>query len=292
MTGSTETAGGHQLESIQRWMLTTIQQPTGIDPRDRQVADVIQPSSRQTSAERLQIYADAYFARLLEVLTGEFPSLTHALGDELFAEFMLGYLQTAPSTSYTLSDLGARLPDYLRDTRPPREGTDPDWADFLIDCSRLERLYSEVFDGPGPERQPRLETWSLDAVPSTDSFIGQRLQVAPWVRLICLQFPIHEYITAVRKGLSPEIPTPQDTYLIVSRREFIVRRVPVCAAEFQLLQGLQSGLSIGDALSRLLGSPASATVSEETIERWFSNWTAAGYFLGVAPPVPGSGPVA
>ena len=286
----TETSAN--LPLLQRWMQAVIQHPGGVmagmmQPAaqaalkidDGALSQVIEPSSKQTSAQRLQVYADAYFARLLEVLTHEYPALHHALGAELFAGFALGYLQAYPSTSYTLGMLGARFPEYLATTRPARSTVDPDWTDFLIDCARLERLYAEVFDGPGPERSagPVMENLS-DLTPQ--ELAASSLQFAPSVHVIALQFPVQEYISAVRRGDSPEIPAAAPTWIVVTRRDYRVRRVPISEAESALLTELQRGTSVGAAL-QMLGTLPKISFDAADIERWFRNWTAAGYIRGV-----------
>ncbi len=284
----------YSLPTIQRWMQAVIQHPNGVEAGVaaetrlsvtlETLETVVPRTSLQTSLQRLQIYADAYFARLLEVLRSEFPALAHALDEELFAEFVAGYLQAHPASSYTLSDLGAKFPEYLVATRPPREADEPDWADFLIDCCRLERLYAEVFDGPGPELL-------LQTVPQPDwanidpgEFAASRLILAPWVRLIALRFPVHEYISATRREESPEIPAPQATWLVVSRREYIVRRAPVPPAEFYLLTALRSGVPVGTALASLAASDRGEDITVEIVEGWFAAWAAAGYLEGRADP--------
>ena len=77
-------------------------------------------SKRRTSVERLEVYANAYYARLLECLRDEFPALLHAVGEEVFDGLAFGYLQAYPSTSYTLSNLSRNFARFLEETRPPR----------------------------------------------------------------------------------------------------------------------------------------------------------------------------
>lgn len=278
------------LSTLQRWMQSVIQHPgqvtVGIEQPAAQsslalppteLSKVILPSSQQTSAQRLQIYADAYLARLLEVLTHEYPTLQHALGAELFAGFALQYLQAHPSTSYTLSQLGARFPEYLAATRPARDANTPDWSDFLVDCCRLERLYAEVFDGPGPERQPA-PTQAGRADLRQDQFLELRFRLVDWVRLIDLQFPVHDYITAVRQGSSPEIPAPAATWLVVTRRDYRVRRFAVSHGEFCLLREFQRGATVIEALQTLATLSQDTLPTPEEIEVWFRDWTARGFF--------------
>jgi hypothetical protein len=132
-----------ELNQIQRWMQAVITHPGGvaegavsaaadamISNATEQVEQIIRPSRKQTAAERLQVYSNAYFARLLDCLREEYPALRHAAGEDAFEGFAIGYLQQHPSQSYTLADLGAGFPGYLADPRPP----------FLLQTYRLARV--------------------------------------------------------------------------------------------------------------------------------------------------------
>src|SRR5688572_16099648 len=106
------TRPAYELDQVQRWMQAVIVHPQGVEAGIRAAAarehidvapeameQVVGPSRRQTSLERLEIYANAYYARLLECLREEFPALAHAVGEEAFGNFAFGYLQTYPSQS-------------------------------------------------------------------------------------------------------------------------------------------------------------------------------------------------
>jgi hypothetical protein len=66
------------------------------------------------AAERIAIYVHAYRARAVEALATDFPALQSWLGDERFAALVDDYLHAHPSHSFTLRDLGAALPAFLR----------------------------------------------------------------------------------------------------------------------------------------------------------------------------------
>lgn len=285
-----------ELERVQRWMQSVIMHPDGvvagiaspaarteIDIAPGEVETVICPSQKLTSIERLHVYANAYYARLLEVLAAEFPAVAEAVGDEVFQGFAFGYLQQHPSLSYTLADLGTHFAEYLARTRPPREsdGVEPDWADFLVDLAQVERLYSEVFDGPGVEGECLLQAADLHGI-TPAAWLTARLIPVPCLRLVRLRFPIHEYITAVRRKEHLEIPDPLPTWLVITRREFVVRRVAVNEPEFGALSVLVQGGSIAESLA---AAEALWTGHEEgladEVRRWFRDWSAAGYFLSI-----------
>ena len=282
-----------ELARIQQWMQSVIMHPDGveagidspvartmIDVAPDQVEDVICRSSAQTSLERLRVYANAYYARLLEVLGSEFPALVHALGEELFQEFAFGYLQQCPSQSYTLADLSAKFPEYLARTRPPKESVDaePDWADFLVDLATLERTYSEVFDGPGIEGKRLLQVDNLREI-APDRWPRVRLVPVPCLKLLPLRFAVHEYVTAVRRQEDPSLSAPSPTWLVVTRRDYVVRRVAVDEPEFVALAALVRGGTVSDSLEAAENQwSGEFDQLARHVQRWFRNWSAAGYF--------------
>jgi len=288
------------LEQIQRWMQAVIVHPEGViagieaESAQReivvpagQVEAVVRRSRQQTSVERLQIYANAYYARLLECLREEFPALVHALGEETFDAFAFGYLQYYPSQSYTLADLGRHFPKYLEETRPLEivgEEDGPSWPDFLIDLATVERTYSEVFDGPGTEGKPILQPGDLAGI-SPEKWSMARLQPVPCLRLMSLKYPVHLYISAVRKKGRVVIPEPSPTYLVVTRREYVVRRSAVSRMEYALLTELVAGKPIGPAIERVAAEPGvDNDALAGRLHEWFRDWAAAAYFRGIEIP--------
>jgi hypothetical protein len=282
-----------ELARLQRWLQAVITHPAGVEAgiesdtarREialdcRQLEQVITRSRALTSIERLRVYGNAYYARLLECLRDEFPALVHAAGAEAFDGFAFGYLQRYPSTSYTLGQLGRDFPTYLAETKPqPAQATDqPDWADFLIDLARLERTYSEVFDGPGTEGERLLDSEQLARV-SLERWPGARLVPVECLRLMSFHYPVHEYATAVRQGNKPQPPDRSPTYLIISRRDYIVRRAAVSREQFELLQALAAGTPVAAAIEQsALAEQADLEALATSLREWFKTWASAGYF--------------
>lgn len=285
------------LARVQRWMQAVISHPGGVGPgaesdeaqRHLSVAPdeierVISPSARMSGEERLSIYANAYFARLLECMRAVFPFTAKTVGEEAFDELALGYLERYPSRSYTLDRLGAEFARYLEETRPDLddEGRPTEtWPDFLIDLAGLEWAIGEVFDGPGVEGRPLLAADDLRMIPA-ERWPEARLVTAPCLRLLTLRFPLNDYYTALRDDETPPLPEPAESYLALTRREYVVRRHALERPQFELLSALAAGETVGVAIER------AAQVSSEgldalaaNLERWFREWTAAGFFVRV-----------
>jgi hypothetical protein len=86
-------------------------------------ASYVKPNDVLTSFERLEIYNRQYWFRVIGAVSEDFPALAAVLGAKRFDALVLAYLKENPSTSFTLRNLGARLPLWLQD-HPEFSGRD------------------------------------------------------------------------------------------------------------------------------------------------------------------------
>jgi hypothetical protein len=273
------------LEAIQRWMQGVIMNAGAAPADDAELRRTLTRSRRLTAAERLAIYHNAYHARLLECLREEFPVLRQALGEETFDAFAFGYLVAYPSRSYTLTQLGARFAQYLTETCPADSdaGEAPaGWAAFVIDLAALEWTFSEVFDGPGVEGEPLFDAAALAAI-SPERWLQTRLEPVPCLRLLRLRTPAHEYYAAARDGREPAPPAPRDTFLAVTRRDYVVRHHALEPAEFAILAALAAGRMVAEAIAVAAELPAD-DAGAARLGEWFQRWAANGFFRAALPP--------
>jgi hypothetical protein len=318
-----------RLSTLQQWMQAVMTHPRGvaagiaspaakaqIDLTAAELDTVVRPSRAQTSAERLAIYHAAYYARLLECLREEYSVLAAALGEELFDEFAVGFLQEHPSRSYTLAELGKSFPEYLAATRPPivdqeAIATEPpdDWPEFMIALAELERAINQVFDGPGSEATHSPEAGGVDpgsidraalARLSPEGWPSIRFGCCPSLKLLALTHPVNDYFSAIRRGdKEPPIPAASPAWLALLRRDYKVRRYVLSEAQYRLLSSLQSGATVSQALQVALeaglaqasvsdASRSLATLSDDaiaaTVQNWFAFWTAEGFFIHAVAP--------
>ncbi len=284
------------LVRIQRWMQSVISHPDGIeqgissaearaeiDVPLSQIEQVILPSQHNSSVDRLKVYGNAYYARLLECLRESFPVTAKMLGKETFDQFAFGYLQQFPSTSYTLGRLGDSFFDYLQQTRPDREqraAGEISWPDLLIDLAHLEWTIEQVFDGPGVEHAAPLSVEQLAAIP-VDRWEEARLVPVECLRLLKFSFPVNEYFTAVRNDESPPMPSPEPSWLGVTRRDYIVRRIPLSRPQYVLLSALQHGVTVGEAIERAAKEVDDLDRLAADLRQWFHQWAAAQLFARI-----------
>lgn len=274
------------LADLQRWMLAAVTQPAGV-ARARQLDGVILPSRQQSATERLAVYSSAYFARLLEVLRDLFPCLRFAVGDELFDQFAVEYLQAHPPSSYTLHRLADQFAEFLEATRPRDDVS----TAFVVDLARLEHAIDEVFDGPGPESGPEPGSgvfrgsefvYADDTQPAKDSrpLRGDAsLPLVPGFRLLTFRFPVSTYFTAWKAGTNPQWPAAGEQFIALFRRDYIVRRYELSQLQFDLLSQLAAGKSLDDSLAAIAAQAPSIDDLAADVQRWFTHWSAEGFFL-------------
>lgn len=294
------------LDVVQRWFQAVVTHPAGVQGgaasaeaqelirlNRGELEAVVRRSRNLTAAERLSIYANAYYARLLECLGACYPILKQAVGDEVFDSFAFEYLQRYPSRSYTLDRLGENFARFLDETRPERgAGGAVDWPDFLIDLATLEWTIAKVFDGPGVEGQALLTPETLQAFPA-ERFAEARLVPVVCLRLLTFRYPVNAYYTAARHAAEGEeipVPEPSPERVAILRRDFVVRRYPLSPSQFALLHETQAGATVGEAIAAAAeASDLDDDALAAELRTWFRFWSAEGFFQALAPGVSAPG---
>jgi hypothetical protein len=97
---------------------------------------------RLSSVERLDIYANMYFFRLLDCVREDFPKVAAAIGGDRFHNLVTDYVLRHPSRHPSLRYLGQRFPAFI--AAHPIAGERP----WLADLARLEWARADLFDAP------------------------------------------------------------------------------------------------------------------------------------------------
>ena len=264
----------HNLSNLQRWMMDAITHPDGPQSgADGQKPHaVIGRSKNLTSLERINIYHEMYYLRLIEILEGDFESVRHAVGEEFFARLARTFIIEHPSRHYDLGNLGAKFPMFLRGAKDLKH------RPFIADMAKLERAIEEVFD---EAQVAPLKTDELLSVPQ-GRWAEARIRTIPAFRLIASRYPINKYLEAVRKKRDPQIPAIEPTWICIYRKKFTVWRMDLDHPQFNILTALSRGKTVGEAIETCLELPEIASLDLATsIQSWFKDWAASGFFSAV-----------
>jgi hypothetical protein len=282
------------LRAFQRTMLHALVRPMTADddlaptwtdgrPMAEVAAEFIKPNDRLTAFERLQIYARSYWFRVIDCVYDDAPGLRALLGEERFAALVRAYLAKYPSRSFTLRNLSSRLAQFVRE--------EPKWTRphtaLAHAIARFEWAQTVAFDG---EARPVLTRDDLAAAPPAKL----RPALQPYLSLIATEWPVDDYVLAVKKrdALRSEashaidrapsrvskrrvsLPRRAKTFVVVHRYNHTLYYKRVEAPAFRMLEALAAGKTLARAVAA-----AGPRVKPARVQAWFATWMELGWFV-------------
>jgi hypothetical protein len=302
MSSQATVSAAMSLADLQREMAAAIMMPLTQDeemrrstPDGRPMSEVaerfIAPNSRLSAFERLEIYNRQYWFRLLSALAEDFPALRAVAGANAFERLAINYLTAHPSRSFSLRNLGSKLPEWLAE-HPQYSGRRQRLA---IDVVKIEWAFIETFDNA--QRTPL----TLDQIATLDG--SSRLGLQPHLQLVALDYAADDLVLALHKeqrrstseagvkhedeeelDRDPDKPTPLPglrrrlTWVAAHRQDNAVYFARLEHEEFLTLQALGAGRTLGEAIDVGFGDSARPEGRKpKLIQAWFSRWALLGW---------------
>lgn len=277
------------LPELQHWMRWVLTRPDGVEhalhapknlpknwtrgPEPRRFLTVIGESTDVSRSERLSIYGEGYFLRIVDCLAAIYDSLKNVIGEHEFSHHVgREYLVKHPSTHRCIDNVGSHFADFLK--RHAETKTFP----FLPDLARLEWAYHESFYA---DEKPPFDFSSLENQP-LNRWVTAKVEIDPSVRLLALDWPVDDIWRAdgkwTRRRLKA-VKSQRCPVLIYRRPDALVRVKRLDPAAFALLSALNEGKKFGDALKAALRKSATAP---DQVMTWFREWAEAGVIRKVS----------
>ncbi len=251
-------------------------------------AQFIRPNDRLDSFDRLQIYNQQYWWRLLGNFEEDFRGLRAVLGERQFDKLAVAYLDHCGSRSWTLRDLGRRLEEFLRahpDLTAPQ-------TELALDMVRVEWARTVAFD---EAEKPPLPANKVRNIPPE----LLRLGLQPYIVLLELNHPIDHLLGKLKRRTEIETgsvsnavsgvrsrgrrrltarPSRSPIYLAVHRHKFSVYYKRLDPEAFRLLCALRKGAPLDKACEIAFSfSSDSPEVMAEKVQSWFAAWMNFGW---------------
>ncbi|MDA3961639.1 MAG: putative DNA-binding domain-containing protein [Planctomycetota bacterium] len=233
--------------------------------------------------ERLQVYNQQYWFRLLTIMQKEFPLTRRRLGLLSFNRMVTAYLTRYPSRHPELHHLSNDLEQFLAE--------DHQWnTPALRQAAHLDRLHIEIFFA--------IEHQDFDGASLSDENLQALL-----TRPLPFQSAWHRYhedsnnveqrriAHAHPDDDSPLIKQRKVAHWVIyrSRRGKVVEHA-LDPLQDRLLAQLGNGVALGDACSELQNTCTQAELSRlgREIAVWFHDWARLGWFRAIEGPKPAS----
>jgi hypothetical protein len=233
-------------------------------PAPRVLEALVHGDQRLSAAERVEIYANAYFYRLLECLGEDFPATLAVLGEDNFAALVKEYLLEHPPTEPSILYAGLYLADFLND-HPFAER----WP-FIADLARLERAVLDVFHAADA---PALGLETLHAVPSED-WPALKLRTHPAVEIVHSEWRIADLLHTVEQGREWTDPEHEEASVLVWRQNALVNYRNLEPVERDALVIVSKGASFAavcEAIATRSEEPNRVTLIGQLMARWLAD---------------------
>jgi hypothetical protein len=237
----------------------------------------VRASGPLSPVQRLEIYREQFWLRHTSSLVEDFPGLSGILGQAAWATLIEGYLEAHPPHSFTLRDLGLRLPEYIQSQSTLEHHR------LCSDMARLELAYLEIFDAADA---PPISPAALAGI-SDDAWQRVRIAFHPALRLLKTEYPVaplrRQLIEAQSRAENVLIPARDPHCQVLFRRDLQLFHEPISQGAYALLSALTRRVPLVPACQQAQAEvPEEAASIAESAGSWFQSWAARGFVVGVA----------
>ncbi len=270
-----------ELKRLQCWFGKVISTPLGPDctiakfgpnkcKMDKEAARFVVKSQTLQPEQRMEIYNQQYWFRLINTMQDFYPLLVRLFGYTDFNESIaIPYLKDHPPQDWSLNPLGDKLPDWIKLNYKLED------RQLVFDAAQLDQDFHQVFF---PKRIVLEET-------VTEDFLEKPLILQPHVTLHNLPYNLFSF----RRDLLmespdywienpfPELPKGEFHFCLFRNRSSNIQWRVISPVELLLMKELQKGITLDDLCEFLENQEESIRAEAETsLETWFKDWTLHG----------------
>lgn len=275
-----------ELKSTLEWFGSIISRPIDEDSRmmpvspsgvsmEVEAALYISPSPTLKPAQRIQIYNQQYWWRLLSILHETFPLVTRLFGHFAFNQAIgIPYLDEHPPNHWLLSKLGDRLPQWIEEDYTAEDKL------LVRDAAKIDLAHNLSFYAP--HHSPvTLET--LPVPGDISSLLDKPLYLQPHIHLFELKSDLFHVRNEMIKEEPdywiehdfPTMPREKNPYHFVLYRNKLNHIVydSISPTAYQILLHFKKGSTIENVCQWLENQDEQ--VSEEALKNlhfWFQEW--------------------
>jgi hypothetical protein len=244
-----------------------------------EAAEHIVPSPTLRPAQRIQIYNQQYWWRLLNILHDIYPMLTRLFGYYDFNRTIaVPYLTKCPPRHWSLNLLGDRLVGWLEEDYHAED------KDLVIDAARIDFAFNDSF--LAGELPPLAEDLNPDGG-GMDEVLEKPLFLQPHIHLFKMKHHLFDFRNELLEK-EPEYWLENDFPLLKKEKSyyFVLYRngvndiswKEISAGEHHLLELFHKGISVDNAcqwLEKQDGELSEAAM--ENLQQWFQEWAQRGW---------------
>lgn len=254
-----------ELLQIQRAMQCHLLDPACAD-KTLALDAVVMETESVSRAVRLNIYANAYRARLVEALAVDFGMLHTYLGDAEFSDLVHAYIERHPSRYFSMRAIGSELSQFLQTAAPYAEHIE------LHELAEFEWALCHAFDAADAACAHSADLTAL----APAQWAELKLQFVPSLRVLALRSNAPEIWKALNSEQSPPAPEISAAPIawLVWRRDLTLLFRAIDDVEKAMLDNFSSGAAFADVCGALAEALAEEVVPQRAVavlQQWLQD---------------------
>ena len=233
------------LRDMQTKFKESMLQPiAGLDECDTEFAGIFIEDHIPVS-DRLKVYHNNVVGSLCEALRATFPLCDNLVGEEFFTAMARSFVFKNPPLNACLHYYGAEFDAFIADYEAAQT------LPYLHDVAQFEIALNNAYYAEDDTPMPADALARIPPEQLGECVISLRKSVD----LISSQYPlteIRDFCLDSENVRAPDLTTPKATHLMVSRPQMEVIITPLNADEFYILNLLQKGTTLGEAVEDTL----------------------------------------
>jgi hypothetical protein len=239
----------------------------------------IVPSPTLQPHQRMQIYNQQYWWRLLNTLHENFPLVTRLFGYHAFNEEIgIPYLLKYPPNHWSLNLLGERLPKWILNYYQALD------RPLIYNAANLDCAYIASFNAP---QKSSLDLSFLQQGGNPESFLNYTFFLQPHIHLFKWDYDLFTFRQSFLEhdvdywldNNFPPLGKGKTYYCLLYRLQTNkIMWKEITLGEYVLLGFIQRGASIEQACEFLEKQDTSIyEQATENLQKWFQDWTIRGW---------------
>lgn len=275
----------NELKQLQLWFASIITQPLDGEsrlpflapsgaPLEKEAWDFIRPSPTLQPGQRIELYGQQYWWRLLNILQDIYPLVTRLFGYYDFNQTIgIPYLTKYPPNHWSLGQLGEFLPQWVEEEYSASD------KKLVLNAAEIDLSYHANF------MAKQLKPVDLQDLPQPEDFtylLSQTLYLQPSV-LLFFHFDYDLFTYRVKfleqepeywmENDFPVLNFTQTPYVLFRNLHWIPVWSPISVAEATLLNCFRNGTTLNDACQWLADQESEIFAeAEEKLHFWIQGW--------------------
>jgi len=275
-----------QLKAIQEWFGSIITMPIqrgnklslltrGGMEMSKEAELYVCPGPKLKAHERIEIYHQQYWWRLIGLLHENFPTLTRLFGFEDFNEkIAVPYLTNHPPSHFALCRLGDTLPTWLKNNYTGED------KQLVVDIASIDWTANESFwIGALPPISPDFPQEHILSTP---------LRLQPYIHLFTFNADLFTFREAFLKNdvdyynlhPFPEVSSGRGYFILWRDAHNCVTWEKLSLGAYSTLTLIKQGYTIQESCEKLETIDKDALLeAQEEMSLWFYKWISSGWLV-------------